>query len=131
MTLQVQELPSESIIVCTVGLPHTPEEDVRGSLQATIEFKQKMGGQVYRIVDLSQFDLSFSEAMMGMNAERGHEGGVSDNQVYTIYVGSGEWVQFGVKAFQEQEQYGATKNVLHICSTVDEALSFAREHMNQ
>jgi hypothetical protein len=40
-------------------------------------------------------------------------------------VGFGEWVSFGVQAFQEQSQYGKT-NILHICSSVDEAIAVAR-----
>lgn len=125
MTLKIEELPDEAIIVCTINLPHVPAEDVRDTLQATASFKEKLGKKVYRIVDLSLFELSFSEAVMGMGAEKDAPGGINDPDVSTIYVGSGEWVTFGVKAFQEQEQYGET-HILAICNTVDEALSAAR-----
>jgi hypothetical protein len=130
MTVEVKEVPNEPIILFSVVLPHTPEDDVRAATQGTTEFKKKWGGHVYRVVDLSHFELNFSQAMMGMAAERGLEGGVNDLEISTIYIGSGEWVTFGVKAFQEQAQYGQT-NVIHICSTVDEGLAFARAHIEQ
>jgi len=125
MTVEVKELPGEPIIVFHASLPHNPEDDIRIGLQGTVDFKKKMGAHVYRVIDLSKFNLTFSEAMMGMAAERNSEGGVNDPEVSTIYVGSGEWVTFGVKAFQEQAQYGKT-NVIHVCSTVDEGIAFAR-----
>jgi hypothetical protein len=125
MTVEIKELPGEPIIVFYVRLPHTPEDDVRNSLEATAGFKKKIGGSVYRVVDLSAFNLSFSEAMMGMAAERGAEGGVNDPEVSTVYVGSSEMVKFGAKAFREQAQYGKT-NVVFVCSTVDEGIAFAR-----
>lgn len=125
MTIEIKELPGEPIIVFYVRLPHTPEDDVRNSLGATAGFKKKIGGSVYRVVDLSAFNLTFSEAMMGMAAERGAEGGINDADVSTIYVGSSEMVKFGAKAFQEQVQYGKT-NVVFVCSTVDEGIAYAR-----
>ncbi|NLX09244.1 MAG: hypothetical protein GXY36_06275 [Chloroflexi bacterium] len=126
--LEIKELPGEPIIVFHVRLPHVPQDDVSETLKTTAEFKQKMGGHIYRIVDLSLFNLSFSDAMLGMAAERGAEGGVNDMEMSTIFVGSGEMVKFGAKAFQEQKQYGET-NVVFVCSTVEEGIAFARAEL--
>lgn len=128
MTVAFQEYPTEGIILCTLGLPHDPMGDVNLTLEKVADYKKQVGKQVYRIVDLSKFNLTFSEAMMGMGAELNKEGGVNDSGVWTIYVGTGEWVQFGVKAFNEQAQYGKTY-VLHVCESVDEGIAFARDHI--
>ncbi|MBN2303183.1 MAG: hypothetical protein JXQ72_01820 [Anaerolineae bacterium] len=130
MTIELQELPGEPIITVAVRMPHDPQADVVLSLQAVSDFKKKRDGHVYRVVDLSLFDLSFSEAMVAMGVEVGKDGGINDPDVSTVYVGSGEWVQFGVKAFREQEQYG-TVNILHLCETIEEGIAFARSDIEK
>ncbi len=130
MTVEIKELTGEPIIVCAIRLPHTPQDDVRMSQEAVSAFKKKMDGHVYRIIDLSQFNLSFSDAVMGMAADRNEDGGVNDPTISSIYVGSSEMVKFGAKAFQEQDQYGKT-NVVHVCSTVDEGIAYARAELQK
>lgn len=125
MTVAFKEFPDERMILCTLGLPHSPQQDVSETLEYVAQYKKKVGVPVYRVVDMTQFPLTFSEAMMGMGAELNHEGGVNDPDVRTVYVGTGEWVQFGVKAFNEQAQYGKTY-ILDICSSVEEGLASAR-----
>jgi hypothetical protein len=130
MTVTIRELPNEPIIVFELHLPHTPEEDVTSSQKATSAFKKKMNQHIYRVVDMSFFNLSFTDAMMGMAADMNTDGGVNDPNVSTIYVGSGDMVKFGAKAFQEQTQYGKT-NVVFVCSTIDEGITFARAEIQK
>lgn len=124
MSVELKELPNEPILVVLTHPPLRIEDGPIAS-QAVVVFKKKLGGHVWRVIDFSELDMTFSDAMLGMATEQGVEGGINDMDVSTIYIGSSEIVKFGVKAFQEQEQYGKT-NVIGLFETVDEGIAFAR-----
>lgn len=128
MAIEITEMPGEPIVLLAAKMPYEPDQDMEASLQAVRDFKKKIGGHIYRVVDLTHFELTFSQAMQSMAVERNVEGGINDDDVTTVYVGSGEWVEFGVKAFLEQAQYGKT-NILKLCKTVEEGLAAAREDL--
>jgi hypothetical protein len=130
MTIIIKELENEPIIIIDLKLPHEPEVDVKASQEAATAFKKKRNQHIYRIIDMSFFNLSFTEAMMGMAADMNAEGGVNDKDISTIYVGSSDMVKMGATAVQQQSQYGAT-NVVCICSTVDEGIAFARADLQK
>lgn len=126
-TMEVNELPDEHIIVFNM-FSAKGSDDVQKVLKQVADFKHKVGGHVYRIIDFTQVasSIAFSDLVQAMALEMNVEGGINDGEVSTIYVGSNEWIQFGAKAFQTQAQYGKT-NVIHICGSTDEALAFARK----
>jgi hypothetical protein len=126
MSIVTKHLLENSTIVVTAIPPPQFPDDVIKLAQEVVNFKKEAGGHVYRILDFTRLPMSFSDLIMGMGADRNAEGGINDPEVSTIFVGSGEWVEFGVKAFREQAQYGQT-NVKHICASVDEALAFVQE----
>lgn len=126
MSIETRRLLENSTLVVTALPPPQFPDDVINLAQEVVEFKKVAGGHVYRILDFTRLPMSFSDLVMGMGADRNAEGGINDPDVSTIFVGSGEWVEFGVKAFREQAQYGQT-NVKHICTSVDEALAFVLE----
>lgn len=130
MSIEIKQLPNEPIIVLKVVPPPVVPDDTITVTKEAASFKKKVGGHIYRIVDFSAFskNFSFADLIHGMAAELKVEGGINDMDVSSIFVGSDEWVVFGAKAFQEQDQYGPT-NVKHICTTVEEAVEFARNDM--
>jgi hypothetical protein len=127
MSIQVKPLDNEPIIVMHIMPPSEIPGDVLGTIKACADFKRAKGGHVYKILDFTTLgeDLPFANLVNGMVFETKVEGGINDMDVSTIYVGSTEWVLFGAAAFKNQKQYGET-NVVHICGTVEEAITFAR-----
>lgn len=121
----ITRLPDEHIIGIAILPPTENPKDGIALAEEVIKFKREVGGHIYRILDFTKLPMSFTELMMGMSADMNPEGGINDPNISTIFIGSGEWVEFGVKAFKEQVQYGQT-NVKHLCTSLDEALAFAR-----
>ncbi len=132
MSISQTSLPGEPILIVSIVPPLKSPDDVQASIQASAEFKKAQGGHVYRILDFKSLgqDLPFSALVNGMAQGLKTDGGVNDPDVSTIYVGSTEWVVFGVKALQNQAQYGPT-NVLTLCESVDEAIAAARADMKR
>lgn len=126
MSIQTKYLENEPIIIVSIIPPIEIPGDVLGVVQTVAKFKHEQGKHVYRILDFTTLgqDLPFSSLVNGMVFELNTEGGINDEGVSTIYVGSTEWVLFGAAAFKNQPQYGKT-NVIHICGTVEEGISFA------
>ncbi len=78
-------------------------------------------------MDFSQVKLTFSELVMGMAEDAHHEGGMADPDVTTIFIGSGELVQLGVKSF-EQKQYGLV-NPTNLFTSREDALAAIRKQI--
>jgi hypothetical protein len=125
MSIAITRLSDDKTILIAVFPPPRIPDDVTNLAQEVVNFKKAVGGHIYRVLDFTKLPMSFSDLVMGMGSDRNAEGGINDPDVSTVFVGSGEWVEFGVKAFREQAQYGQT-NVKHICASVDEALAFVR-----
>jgi hypothetical protein len=125
MSIETTHLPEDYTILVTIIPPPKFPDDVINLSQEVVSFKKAVGGHIYRILDFTKLPMTFSDLVMGMGSDRNTEGGINDPDVSTIFIGSGEWVEFGVKAFREQAQYGET-NVKHVCISVDEALAFVR-----
>lgn len=100
-------------------------QDMLDLHKAVSDFKKEMGTHIYRVVDISAMPSTLGMTIEAMAADMNPDGGVNDMGITSIYIGSGEWVKFGAKAFQEQQQYGPT-NVKAVVSTVDEAMAFIR-----
>jgi hypothetical protein len=130
MSIKVTKIPQDAIIVCSIVPPVKLPGDVLDCLKETVQFKKEVNKHVYRIVSFIELgqDLPFGELVQGMGIEIKAEGGINDMEISSIYVGSTEWVVFGADAYRNQSQYGEV-NVIHICSSVDEAIEVARKHM--
>ena len=125
MSTEVKQMPDEHAILVTLIPPPIIPKDTIDLHQAVSSFKKQIGGHVYRIVDLTKLPVTFSDLVIAMASDMNSDGGVNDSDVTTVYIGSGELLAFGAKAFQEQKQYGTT-NVKAVVATLDEALAFIR-----
>jgi hypothetical protein len=123
MSIATEKMSGLPIALIT-GTAPLVEKDALDSMQAAIELKKEFPGKkVYRVIDFSH-GIDFSGMMICMAAEAGKEGGANDPEVETYFVGSSELVELGVKALQEQEQYGTAPNV-HLFLSLDEAVNLA------
>lgn len=124
MPTNITEMSDINLIILENTPPVEIPDVVLENTRQSAAFKQKLGTPIYRILDVSKVDLQFSDMMVAMGAERGMEGGSSDPDVTTLFVGSGELVKMGTKALAEQDQYGKAR--VHLFTTQEEAIQFAR-----
>ncbi len=125
MPTTCQRFPGEPIVLITMIPPINPTEDAPQASIEALKLKRETGGHVYRILDFSQIKLTFTDLVLGMAEDAHHEGGMTDPDVTTAFVGSGELVQLGVKSLTEQKQYGAV-NPTRLFTSVDAALADVR-----
>ena len=129
MSIETKVLPNEPVIIISVTPPIKTPDDAVALYSEVVKFKRDAGVKpVYRVLDFSRAQLHFSDMMVGMAAERGQEGGYSDPEVRTVFVGTDEMVEFGVKALQNQTQYSAA-NIVGMFTSVDDAVAFVRQHL--
>ena len=126
MPVNIERLVDERIIIFRMYVQADPDEDQKTLLKAVIEFKHEVGGHICRIMDFSEVQVGFSDMMLGMASEKEKEGGVNDPDVSTVFIATTELAQFGVKAFQEQTQYGSFRNIVALVSSREEAMTAAR-----
>ncbi len=126
MSIDITRMPDEHAILIKLLPPPLFPKDTTDLHQAGAGFKKEIGGHVYRIVDLTKMPVKFSDLVMAMASDMNPDGGINDVDVTTVYIGSGELIAFGAKAFQEQKQYGQT-NVKAVVASVDDALAFVRK----
>lgn len=123
---RLQDLPA-------ILLEHEPPlkvpDDPQKNMEETLALKRERGGHIYRIIDIRNVDLKFSDMMMSMDAERNKEGGSGDPDVTTCFVGSGALVEMGTKALAEQDQYGKGRVVLF--TSQEDAIDYVRKQVNQ
>ena len=126
MSIKVEKYPEIHTVLITMVEPLTVPDDAVGALAASAEFKKDQGCCICRILDFSQVKLNFSDMMVGMAAEKGHEGGLYDADVATVFIGSGELVELGVEALKSQPHYKGA-NVAGLVRTREEALEIAQK----
>ncbi|HEX3051402.1 MAG TPA: hypothetical protein VHP83_12155 [Aggregatilineaceae bacterium] len=124
MTVKVEEMTKERIIYISIIAPLSFPVDVETPLSSTVAFKQAAGVPVCCIMDFTQSNLGFSDMIMGLALSQGKPGGFWDPDVYSIIVGTLDWVKFGIKAMQEQEQYKGARAEA-IVGSREEALELA------
>jgi hypothetical protein len=128
MAVLSEHVGNEPIIILRFALPADAAKDIEMVLSAVVDFKRAHPGKkVYRIIDIGQVTLPFSEMMVAMAAERGREGGANDPDVVTLFAGSHDMARLGVGALQQQEQYGKANAMLFPSEA--EAIAFARSQM--
>ncbi|MBN1564675.1 MAG: hypothetical protein JXA10_12590 [Anaerolineae bacterium] len=126
MATEVTRVPGLPVVIID-NLPpiKVPDDQMVASTEAA-KLKRELGRPVYRIIGVTKIDLTFSDMVMAMGVDRDQEGGVGDDDVTTIFVGSGELVKMGTNALAEQDQYGG-KGKVFMFTTQEEALAFVRE----
>lgn len=129
MPLKIQSLPDEPILIIEMFTPADPFKDGEAELKATIDFKKKIGGHVFRVLDFTHAEIKFGDMMQGMAAEKGKEGGINDPDVSTVFVAQGDMAQLGVEALREQKQYGDFRNVIGLFPTRDAAIAAIHAEM--
>jgi len=124
MTATVEEFIEKRLVIVTISAPISFPIDVEIPLNAGLTLKQKLGAPVCRIMDFTHSHLQFSDMVNGLGGELGQPGGFWDPDVYSIVVGTNEWVKFGIESVLDQEQYrGAT--IKGLVATRAEALAVA------
>lgn len=124
MAVKVTPVPNLPALILENILPFDPAQDTQTNMDETVKLKRKLGRPVYRIIDIRSFNITFSDMTMAMGAERGREGGSSDPDVTTCFVGSGALVEVGTKALAQQDQYG--KGKVKLFTSVEQAIEYVR-----
>lgn len=119
MSVDINILQEEPVILFTIQAPIDGENDARVTSEKAIEFAEELGQPVYRIVDFSQVDVTFTDIVMGMSAGAG----VPADLVQTYMVGSHALVKLAAES-SAQEQYGGIQ--VYLYASVDEALDDIR-----
>ncbi len=125
MSIKVEKFPDIHAVLITMIEPLTVPQDALDALAAGADFKREMAGRICRIMDFSHVHLDLSSMMVGMTTEKGHEGGLYDVEVATVFIGSGPMVDLGVNALKNQAHYKGA-NVAGLVRTREEALEIAR-----
>jgi len=125
MTVNIEKIPNEPIIMMHFGMPFDANRDLHEANLATAEYMQKVGSPVCRIEDITGLDVDFGVVVNGLAAATQHiPGSMSDPNVYNVMVGHGDLSELIASSFS-QKQYGGKPTP--IFKTVDEALAHARE----
>lgn len=127
MTVEAKRHSELPVVHLTMKQPIQMPDDVIFNATEGAKLKHDLGGHVYRIVDVRDLNLDFSNMMMGMSGDQGMEGSLTDPDVTTLFLGDGDLVEFGVKALAEQDQYGKL-NVKLFASEAD-VYTFIRDDM--
>ena len=129
MTVEATRHPELPVVHLKMKQPLQMPGDVQTNAAEGQKLKQEVGGHVYRIIDVREAGLTFSDMMVGMSTDKSGEGTLDDPDVTTIFLGDGELVEFGVKALAEQDQYG--KLGVKLFSSEEDAYDFVREDMQK
>jgi hypothetical protein len=124
MTATVEELAENRSVIVTISAPINFPADVEIPLSAGLALKEKLGAPICRIMDFTHSHLQFSDMVNGLGGELGKPGGFWDQDVYSIVIGTNEWVKFGIESVLEQEQYRGA-NIKGLVATREEALAIA------
>lgn len=125
MTATVEEFAEQRTVVITISAPLNFPDDVEVPLNAGVALKKKVGAPICRILDFTHSNLQFSDIVNGLGLELGKPGGFWDQDVYSIVIGTNEWVKFGIESVQEQEQYRGA-NIKGLVASREEAFEIAQ-----
>ena len=127
MTVEVTRHPKLPVVYLKIVQPVQVPGDIETNMKEGLKLKSELGGHVYRIIDVREMNLSFSDMMVAMATDRKGEGTLDDSDVTTLYVGGGDLVAFGVKALAEQDQYGQLG--VKLFASDEEAYAYVVEDM--
>lgn len=126
MTVAIQRIPNERIIVATFDIPFSGA-DVATANAETAKVVIEMGAPVFRIEYIAG-PLNFDDVTEGLSvaARSGMAGSARDPNVVFLFVGQGPIVEMTAKSFS-QNQYAGRE--VPLFATVDEAIAHARSRM--
>ncbi|NDJ53852.1 MAG: hypothetical protein GYB68_12325 [Chloroflexi bacterium] len=124
MGMEVERLPGEPIIIGRLLPPMNAAVDAKAVREESVRLSEDIVGTVYRIIDLTQVELSLFDIMNGLS----YDIAASPENHHFIMVGDQEMVRLTAEA-AAQEQYGH-RQVLAFTS-VDAAIRHVRETMTQ
>jgi hypothetical protein len=126
MPYEVSRLGHEPIIIATLSDPIDWAQDIKNTTAQVAALAAEIEGQGFRITDLTQANLTFSELMMGLATVLRSEGGwLSTPRIKPLVVTTQELGREFQTFVANQEQYG--KLHVEVFSTLDEAVAYARE----
>jgi hypothetical protein len=127
MPFYVEPLENDPIILITVMPPSDALSDPAHIIQECAQLMAGMGGPIYRIADLSQMDLQFSEVAFTLNEERsGRPGSMTDPRVRNVFIGCQSMVQMAAKS-AGQAQYGGIS--VPVFASLDEAMAHIQSEL--
>lgn len=126
MSTNIEKLDDIRTIIITYIAPVSVEEDGGIALKSSADYKREVGTPICRILDFSQAKLNFSDMMIGMTFEKGHEGGTYDPDVFNLFIGSDDLVKLGVESLAQQDHYKGA-NVKGLFTSRDDAIAAARD----
>jgi hypothetical protein len=126
MPYQVSRLGHEPIIIATLSDPIDWAQDIKKTTAEVAALAAEIEGRGFRITDLTQTNVTFSELMMGLAAVLRSEGGwLSTPQITPLVVTTQELGREFQAFVAQQEQYG--KLHIEVFSTLEQAVAYARE----
>ena len=126
MPYKVSRLGHEPIIIATLVDPIDWARDIKDTTTQVAALVAEIEGQGFRITDLTQTTMTFSELMMGLATVLRSEGGWQSTPRMKPLVVTTQELGREFQAFvADQEQYG--KLQVEVFSTLDEAVAYARE----
>jgi hypothetical protein len=123
MPISVERLPGEPIIVAKLSGVITPELIVPFFEECT-RLAETIEGRVYRISDVSQVQISYSDLMQVLASSIGTPGSSLDPRFYVLMVGPHAWLQLYTDSLK---QHGSA--FVPIFDSLDDALAYVREHL--
>ncbi len=121
MAMEIEKLSGEPIIINRPLPPLNAEEDSKFARQEVNRLSQYIQGTVFRIVDLTQVNITLFDMMNGMK----NDVGSATREERFYIVGTDEFINSLHVAAGEQDQYGMVKNV-RAFSSLEAALVAAR-----
>lgn len=126
MPYEVSRLADEPIIIATLTDPIDWAHDIKQTTAQVAALAAEIDGPGFRITDLTQATVTFSELMMGLATVLRSEGGWLSNPRMRPLVVTKQKLGREFQTFvAEQEQYG--KLNVEVFSTLAEAIAFARK----
>lgn len=131
MPYRVELLPNEPIVIVTLSEPFDWEKDIQATTARVAELTRHMAGPIYRISDMKQVSLDFSEVVTALaSATRVVEGGLNDPRFRVVFISHEallDLAEFGARS-ASQKQYGVTEPV-QVFTNLDEALLHIRSEL--
>jgi hypothetical protein len=131
MPYKVELVPDEPIVIVTLSEPFDWEKDIRATTARVADLTRHMDGPIYRISNMKQVSLDFSEVVTALaSATRVEEGGLNDPRFRVVFISQEALIdlaEFGARS-ASQEQYGVAEPI-KVFTDLDEALRHIRAEL--
>lgn len=126
MAFTVERIEDEPIVIVRVTNPlGDTVEETRASDKAVADAAADIEGTYYRITDVTELDITFTEIVYWL-AEQKHAapGSINDPRLIPLTIG-GKDIDYQAIDWAKQEQYGGRE--IQLFATLDDALAHARQ----